>query len=77
MFVFGFIFGLVVAAGVVWLLVRASSTLDDSGLSVLLARRRIHDIERAAINRMLAEAEAARRQDAAASEVIELDDRRT
>lgn len=64
MFVFGFIVGFVVAIGAVWLLVQASSLLDDSGLSVLSARRRINEIERAAISRMLAEAETTRHEGA-------------
>lgn len=76
MFVFGFIVGFVVAVGAVWLLVRASSLLDDSGLSVLLARRRIGGAERAAISRMLAEAEVAgRRAGGSPSDVIDLDKR--
>lgn len=75
MFVLGFIVGLLVAAGGVWLLVRGSNLLEDSELPLLLARRRIGEVEQAAIRRMLAEAEASR-EAGRAPDIVELDEYR-
>lgn len=58
MFVLGFILGLLVAAGAVWLLLQAGRVLYDAEFTELVARKRIGDLERAAIQQMLSDAQA-------------------
>lgn len=59
MFVLGFILGLLVATAAVWLLLQAGSAVREGDLTELLARRRISDIERATVERLLHEAQVA------------------
>lgn len=73
MFVLGFILGLAVAAGVVWLLAAGRGTIEESELPLLLARRQIGELERQTIAQMLAEARASvRRETSYGSDVIEV-----
>lgn len=67
MFVFGFLLGLGVAAGIVWLLIHLARPYATEELAVLQARRQIGELERATIHRMLEEAQAASRDVAGAT----------
>lgn len=76
MFVFGFLLGLAVAAGVVWLLRFDGGQSLANELVIRRARRQIHDLERATIHRMLNEAEEARRNRGSCVEILDSEDKR-
>jgi hypothetical protein len=61
MFVLGVIVGAGLVIGVLWLLRFGGGQSVTAELTIRQARQQIHDVERAAIVRMLDEAEAQRR----------------
>lgn len=71
MFVFGIIVGIGLTLAVLLLLRSADDHQESPALTTLLARRRIHDVEQAAITRMLAEAEVERRRPPRGAEVVD------
>lgn len=61
MFVFGVVVGAVLVVGVLWLLRFGTGQSVTAELTIRQARQQIHEMERAAIRRLLDEAEAQRR----------------
>ena len=61
MFLFGVVVGAGLIVGVLWLLRLGGGQSVTAELTIRQARHQIHEVERAAIRRMLDEAEAERR----------------